>query len=123
MTRLILWAYSLLAWVFWLGTDSIDMVSQNTPIAPMRSASKSLTAIRRHVVCSPAWRLRRTKKLIQRLVILNPQFDLSCMTCVGFDSPRVFCSTAAGSKFALSDRGTTLVSTKPLLGSAPDRLE
>src|ERR1700693_3589491 len=48
MTRLILWAYSLLAWVFWLGTDSIDIVSQNTPIAPMRSASKSLTAISRH---------------------------------------------------------------------------
>src|SRR5580698_7542322 len=31
MTRLILWAYSLLEWVFWIGTDSIDIVLQNTP--------------------------------------------------------------------------------------------
>src|SRR5580692_5737941 len=61
MTRLILCAYSLLAWVFWLGTDSIDIVSQNTPIAPMRSASKSLTAIGRQALCSPAWRIRRNQ--------------------------------------------------------------
>src|ERR1700684_2631802 len=39
MTRLILWAYSLLAWVFWLGTDSIDIVSQNIPIAPTRTGT------------------------------------------------------------------------------------
>jgi hypothetical protein len=36
--------FSLLAWVFMLGTDSIDIASQNTPISPMRSASKNLTA-------------------------------------------------------------------------------
>ena len=34
MTRLILWAYSLLAWVFWLGTDSIGHCVAEYPNCP-----------------------------------------------------------------------------------------
>jgi hypothetical protein len=34
MTRSILWAYSLLAWIFVLGTDSTDTVSYIYPNSP-----------------------------------------------------------------------------------------
>src|SRR5215472_9721366 len=54
MTRLILWAYSRWAWMFWLGTDSIDIcVLENIPIGPTPLASQSLTVISRQASGSP----------------------------------------------------------------------
>src|SRR5262249_40222221 len=58
MTRLILWAYSLLAWVFWLGTDSIDIVALATNMIAIFDGFRGSPALSMKRACIPISRMK-----------------------------------------------------------------